>query len=72
MVEVWTKKNCIQCDATKWALEAKGIKYQERSLMDDLEALNGFKAQGFLSAPIVVTGSGTWSGFRPEKINLLT
>jgi glutaredoxin-like protein NrdH len=75
MIELWSKPNCIQCDATKIALEqrgkVKGIDFQEFSLVEDREALDRFKAAGYMSAPIVVTEHMTWAGFRPELIEKL-
>jgi glutaredoxin-like protein NrdH len=71
MVKLYSKPACMQCDATKFSFQDKGIEYQEIDLTQDPEALKRFKAQGFSSAPIVVTPDETWSGFRPEKIAAL-
>lgn len=75
MIEVWSKPNCMQCEATKIALEnqgkVKGIDFQEYSLLEDQEALARFKAAGYMSAPIVVSEDKTWSGFRLDLIEEL-
>jgi glutaredoxin-like protein NrdH len=68
ITKVFTKPSCIQCDATKLSLEAKGHEFQELALADHPEELAQFKAAGHLSAPIVVTENETWAGFRPDKI----
>lgn len=71
LTQLWSKPNCIQCDATKMALDLKGEQYEEFSLLEDREALDRFKAAGYLSAPIVVTDNLTWAGFRPDLIEKL-
>ncbi|WP_194928725.1 NrdH-redoxin [Pseudactinotalea sp. HY158] len=35
------------------------------------EEIEAFKAAGLVSAPVVVTENGTWSGFRPDLIRTL-
>lgn len=68
-VTVWTTKNCVQCKQTKREFDKAGIEYDEQSLEDNPDKLEEFKEQGFMSAPIVVSGSRVWSGFRFEQIN---
>jgi glutaredoxin-like protein NrdH len=70
-VTVWTTSNCVQCMQTKKQFDKLGIAYEEQSLEDNPLALDGFKAQGFLQAPIVTTDNRTWSGFRLDKIKSL-
>ena len=71
MVLVYTKDDCMQCDATKMALTDKGIEYKEIDLLSDPRLLNSFKSAGHKSAPIVVTDDDAWAGFQPEKIAAL-
>lgn len=70
-ITVWTTQNCVQCMMTKKELTKRGIEYTEKSLEDNPLALEGFKEQGFTSAPIVTTDTKTWSGFRIDKIKSL-
>lgn len=70
-IEVWTKSNCVQCEQTKKKFDQLGIKYMEHNLEEDPLALEGFKQQGLMSAPIVVTDTKRWSGFRLDKITSL-
>lgn len=72
MVKVYTKPSCVQCNATYRALDSKGIEYEVIDLSIDAEALEEVKALGYLQAPVVVTDSDHWSGFRPDKIDELT
>lgn len=72
MVKVYTKPSRVQCNATYRALDSKGIEYEVIDLSIDAEALEEVKALGYLQAPVVVTDSDHWSGFRPDKIDELT
>lgn len=69
MVQVYTKPNCIQCRMTKQLLASKGVTFKEFNLLDYPEKIDEFKAQGFMSAPIIITDTDCWSGFQPTKIN---
>ncbi|MDD7385126.1 MAG: glutaredoxin-like protein NrdH [Actinomycetaceae bacterium] len=70
-VTVYSKPSCVQCNATKRALKKAGIAYTDIDLTQDEDALEKVKEMGFMSAPVVVTDSDTWSGFRPDKIKVL-
>lgn len=70
-ITVYTKPSCVQCNATYRALDAKGIEYEIHDLSEDANALEQVKALGYMSAPVVVTDEGHWSGFRPDKIDEL-
>lgn len=67
-VTVYEKPNCMQCVQTKRKLEQEGVPYETADLMDpgNLEAA---KSLGHMSAPVVVVGGESWSGFRPDLIN---
>lgn len=71
MTTVWTTSNCVQCMQTKKQFDKLGVVYEEKSLEENPLMLEGFKEQGFASAPIVETEIGTWSGFRLDKIKNL-
>ena len=70
-VTVWTTESCVQCMMTKKKLTESGIPFVEKSLTEHPLVLDTFKAQGYLSAPIVTTDIKTWSGFRLDKIKSL-
>lgn len=71
MIIVYTKPNCVQCDATYRALDAKGVQYRTVDLSVDEKAVEAVKALGYMQAPVVVTDEDHWSGFRPDKIATL-
>jgi len=70
-VTVYSKPACVQCEATKKALDRAGIEYDVVDLSEDPVALETVKELGYLQAPVVVTDDEHWSGFRPDKISAL-
>jgi len=68
---VYTKPACVQCNATYKALDKAGIAYEKVDISTDDEAREYVLALGYLQAPVVVTGSEHWSGFRPDRIKAL-
>ena len=70
-VTVYTKPACVQCNATYRALDKKGIAYKTVDMSQDPAALEQVRALGFMQAPVVMTESDSWSGFRPDKIEEL-
>lgn len=69
MVTVYSRPKCVQCDATYRMLDSKGVEYRVIDMSESPEALDKVKAMGFLQAPVIVTDSDSWSGFRPDKIS---
>lgn len=70
-VKLYSKPACMQCRATKKALDKTGITYEIIDLSDNEEALNHVTQLGYVQAPVVEAGEQHWSGFRPEKIKEL-
>lgn len=69
---LFTKPACVQCTATKRQFKKNGSKYAELNLQSDEGAMDLMRELNpdALQAPVVVTRNDTWSGFRPDKINL--
>ncbi|PPI88949.1 NrdH-redoxin [Candidatus Pantoea edessiphila] len=67
-ITVYIKNNCIQCNATKNALNLKGINYRLIDLDIKPEVIENLKYLGYHQIPIVITDNDHWSGFRPDKI----
>lgn len=65
-VTVHSKKPCVQCDATFRKLDKEGIEYVVVQLTEESAAT--FKAAGHMQAPVVVTSTGTWAGYNPDRI----
>lgn len=70
-ITVYSKENCVQCDATYRALGKRALEYTVVMLEDRPELVEQFMEEGFMQAPIVDTGTEKWSGFRPDKIKEL-
>ena len=71
-ITVYTKPACVQCSATYKALDKQGLAYEKVDISLDAEARDYVMALGYLQAPVVVAGSDHWSGFRPDRIKLLS
>lgn len=69
MVTVYTTKNCAACEATKKWLDRRGVPYRVEWLKGSLEAMELAQAHGYTAAPIVVSGSVSWAGFRADLID---
>lgn len=70
-ITVYSKPACVQCTATKKALDRAGIEYSVVDISLDEEARDYVMSLGYLQAPVVVAGDEHWSGFRPEMIRSL-
>ena len=70
-ITIYSKPSCVQCAATTRAMDARGITYSVIDVTADTEALAYITSLGYRQVPVVVTGAGHWSGFRPDKIDQL-
>ena len=67
---IYSKPDCVQCNATYRAFDKQGIDYQVIDLTQDQQALNHVKS-GYQQVPVIIAGDDHWSGFRPDKIGAL-
>src|SRR5699024_1551117 len=70
-ITVYSKPSCVQCDATKRALNKADIPYDVVDITQDARAFEQVKSLGYTQAPVVVTEQDHWSGFRPDKVREL-
>ena len=70
-IVIYTRSNCVQCHATKRAMENRGVAFEMVNIDLVPDAADTLRAQGFRQLPVVVTGETSWSGFRPDMINRL-
>ena len=68
---IYTRNNCVQCHATKRAMESRGMVFEMVNIDQQPEAAETLRAQGFRQLPVVIAGETRWSGFRPDMINRL-
>ncbi|HCM9556544.1 TPA: glutaredoxin-like protein NrdH [Enterobacter kobei] len=69
---IYTRSNCVQCHATKRAMESRGMVFEMVNIDQQPEAAETLRAQGFRQLPVVIAGETRWSGFRPDMINRLS
>ena len=70
-ITVYSKPACVQCDATKRALDRSGLAYEVIDITQDEQAREHVLSLGYLQAPVVVVGDEHWSGYRPDRIKAL-
>lgn len=70
-VTLFSTPNCMQCKMTAKQFEKRGIIFDSLNLENHPEILEQFKGLGYTSAPIVLAGDISWSGFRLDKIERL-
>ena len=67
-ISVYSKPQCVQCTATKKALERAEIEFEIFDVTEDQDAYNTVMDLGYLQAPVVIAGDEHWSGFQPDRI----
>lgn len=70
-ITIYTRNDCVQCHATKRAIEGRGFTFDLVNLDLTPEAADDLRAQGYRQLPVVITDQESWSGFRPDMINRL-
>lgn len=70
-ITVYTKPACVQCNATKKALDRAGLEYNVVDVTVDNESRDYIMALGYVQAPVVEAHGEHWSGFRPDRIKNL-
>lgn len=71
MITVYSNPNCVQCEQTKRYLSLNGIEFESKMIQDSPEVMPLIEEKGYKSAPVVVTPTDSWSGFRLEKLAAL-
>jgi len=70
-ITIYTRDDCVQCHATKRAMENRGVAFEMVNVDQQPDAAETLKAMGFRQLPVVIAGDTRWSGFRPDMINRL-
>ena len=71
LVAVYTLPHCVQCEATKRMMDRLQIRYEVLNLEQHPDMVEQFSELNLMTAPVVVTDTKKWSGFRVEKIKSL-
>ena len=69
---IYTRNDCVQCHATKRAMESRGVAFEMVNVDQVPEAADTLRKQGFRQLPVVVDGETSWCGFRPDMIHRLS
>ncbi|WP_207208984.1 glutaredoxin-like protein NrdH [Enterobacter cloacae] len=70
-ITIYTRNDCVQCHATKRAMESRGVTFDMVNVDLVPDAADELRALGFRQLPVVIAGDTSWSGFRPDMINRL-
>ena len=70
-IKLYSLPGCPQCQATKRRLESRGIEYIDYDLATDPWAVQEAEQLGCHTAPLVVTDTAHWVGYRPDLIDQL-
>lgn len=70
-IEIYSNKDCVQCEQTKRWLISKGIPFDSFMIADSPEIQELIAIKGYASAPIVLAGDLSWSGFRIDKLKTI-
>ena len=70
-VTVYSNPNCQACEQTKKFLTLKGVEFEAKMIQDSPEVFEVINTNKYTSAPVVVAGDVSWSGFRLDKLNSL-
>jgi len=71
MVIVYSNPNCTACEQTKRFLTVKGIEFEAKMISESPEVFALIEEKGYASAPVVVAGEDSWSGFRLDRLSAL-
>lgn len=71
-ITLYTKPACVQCTATRKALDKSGAEYDVVDITEDPAARDYVMSLGYLQAPVVIAGEQHWAGFRPDAIKSLS
>jgi glutaredoxin-like protein NrdH len=69
-ITVYTKPACVQCTATKRALDKSVISYGIVDITEDERARDLIVGLGYSQAPVVIARDPDehWCGFRPDRL----
>jgi len=70
-VFVYSNPNCNACEQTKRFLTVKNIPFESKMISESPEVFSLIEEKGYKSAPVVVAGENSWSGFRLDKLSEL-
>lgn len=70
-VTIYSKPDCVQCNATSQMLTRKNIPFSVIDITQDEQAYQHVRTLGYQQVPVVIAGQEHWAGFRPDKLAAL-
>jgi len=68
-IALYGKPKCTGCDNTERKLKREGLAYTKIDITQDADAYKYVtETLGYSAAPVVVTETKHWSGYRPDLI----
>lgn len=67
-VRIYTKDDCTNCESTKSLMDELEINYTVINMDREPSAKAVVKSMGFRQAPVVITNTNKWSGFKESNI----
>ena len=68
-ITVYSKPDCIKCEMTKRYLTDKGVQFTEVDVLEDTEALQMLRDEGYTELPVVDVNGEVHTGFRPDVLS---
>ena len=59
-ITIYTRNDCVQCHATKRAMESRGVEFEMVNVDLVPEAADALREQGFRQLPVVIAGETSW------------
>lgn len=67
-VTIYTSETCHFCHLAKEIFEKHNIKFTEKNISKDKEAMMELRQKGFTGVPLIIVGDETIYGFDQEKL----
>lgn len=71
IITIYTRKDSLPCYATLRALKQQGLTFTNYCVDQDPQLEKALQAKGYSDYPVVIADNLSWSGYRPDMINLL-
>lgn len=68
-VIIYSQPSCMPCKMVKTFLDNQGIKYVEKNVREDQDALAELKNANYSSTPVTFIDGKAVAGFNPEQLS---
>lgn len=67
-VTIYTSDTCHFCHLAKEFMDRNNVKYTEKNVSRDKDAMMELRTKGFTGVPVIIVGEETIFGFDQEKL----